>query len=77
MRTHSDIVSSAGSLEEVAQQRGVSLHTVRSWIARNSIPPEHWLAFVEAKYATLDELAQHAANNPRQRKAPTDTARAA
>lgn len=64
MRTHSDIVSKAGA-ERLADLRGVSVHTVRSWATRDSIPAEHWLALVSEKLATLDELAAHAAANPR------------
>lgn len=61
MQSHSDIVRRAGSAESVAQARGVSVHTVRSWIARNSIPAEHWLAFSAEGITTLDELAAAAA----------------
>jgi len=35
----------------------VSIHTVRSWMQRDSIPPEHWLALADAGLTTLDELA--------------------
>jgi transposase len=56
MRTHSEIVGAA-NCEEIAQARGVSIHTVRSWGQRNSIPAEHWPAFLTAGAATLEELA--------------------
>lgn len=62
MRTHSDIVASAGKPEEVALRRGVSVHTVRSWIHRKSIPAEHWAGFAADGHATLDELAEAAAS---------------
>lgn len=61
MRTHSEIVRGAGSPEMIAEARGVSIHTVRSWVHRDSIPAEHWAGFASAKWATLDELAQAAA----------------
>ena len=57
MRTHSDIVKAAGTAEYVAEMRGVSVHTARSWIARNSIPAEHWAGFAASGWATLEELA--------------------
>lgn len=61
MHTHSQIVKRAGAADDVARARGVSVHTVRSWIKRNSIPAEHWAAFARDGIATLDELAQAAA----------------
>lgn len=56
MRTHSEIVADA-DCEKIAELRGASIHTVRSWGQRNSIPAEHWPAFVSAGAATLEELA--------------------
>lgn len=61
MTNHRETVRAAGTPEEVATWRGVSVHTVRSWIQRNSIPAEHWLAFAEAGHADLEELARGAA----------------
>jgi len=66
MQTHSEIVKRAGPAEEVARARGVSIHTVRSWIKRDSIPAEHWLGFAAAGVATLDDLAAAAARTPKQ-----------
>lgn len=66
MVTHADIVKRAGRIDDIASARSVSVHTVRSWIVRDSIPAEHWMAFVSDGHATLDELAQAAA---RRRKA--------
>lgn len=57
MANHSDIVKAAGEADAVALRRGVSIHAVRSWIQRDSIPPEHWQGFVEDGAATLAELA--------------------
>lgn len=61
MQSHSEIVRRAGPAEDVARDRGVSVHTVRSWIQRDSIPAEHWLGFAGLGAATLDELAAAAA----------------
>jgi hypothetical protein len=61
MRTHSEIVTAAGKPEEVALRRAVSVHTVRSWAQRDSIPAEHWAGFANDGHATLDELATAAA----------------
>jgi len=57
MSTHSEIVKNAGDAEAVALACGVSVHTVKSWIFRNSIPAEHWADFAAAGWATLDDLA--------------------
>lgn len=61
MKTHSDIVAAAGKPETVALRRGVSVHTVRSWLQRDSIPAEHWAGFATDGHATLEELATAAA----------------
>lgn len=61
MRTHSQIVAAAGRPEEVALRRSVSVHTVRSWAQRDSIPGEHWAGFAKDGVATLEELAVAAA----------------
>ncbi|MXP24839.1 hypothetical protein GRI39_02100 [Altererythrobacter indicus] len=61
MRTHAQIVREAGKPADVATRRNVSVHTVRSWIRRNSVPQEHWLAFRDDGWASLDELAVGAA----------------
>ena len=58
MTTHSEIVKNAGKPEDVALACGVSVHTVKSWIFRNSIPAEHWADFAGAGWATLDDLAE-------------------
>lgn len=61
MVTHADIIKRAGSVDQIAEWRRVSIHTVRSWIARDKIPDEHWAAFAERKHATLKELAEYSA----------------
>ena len=55
-RTHADIVKEIGPAN-IAQRRGLSIHTVRSWIVRDSIPSEHWAAFAADGWASLEELA--------------------
>lgn len=62
MQTHADIVKNAGTADEVARARNVSIHTVRSWIQRDSIPAEHWAGFALDGKATLQELALAAAS---------------
>lgn len=57
MRSHAQIVSDAGKTEAIAIRLGISVHTVRSWVQRNSIPPAHWAGFAEAGWTTLSELA--------------------
>lgn len=59
MRTHSDIIKAAGA-RQIADMRGLPIHTVRSWQQRDSIPSEHWQPLVLAEIATLDELSQAA-----------------
>lgn len=56
MRTHAQIVAAA-DCAKIADLRGVSIHTVRSWGQRNSIPAEHWPTFVEIGAADLQTLA--------------------
>lgn len=45
-------------IEAVAEATGASIHTVRSWIQRESIPAEHWKLFADRGWATLEELAE-------------------
>jgi hypothetical protein len=60
MRTHADIIRDAGPAP-VADLTGVSIHTVRSWVQRDSIPSEYWSALVRAEHAKPDELIEAAA----------------
>lgn len=69
MRTHAQIVTAAGKPEEVAIRRGVSVHTVRSWIQRDSIPAEHWAGFADDGAASLEDLALAAAERGKARAA--------
>ena len=57
MRDHPEIVRAAG-VEAVAEATGASIHTVRSWVQRESIPAEHWKLFAYKEWATLEELAE-------------------
>lgn len=57
MREHDEIVRAAG-IDAVAEATGASVHTVRSWNQRGSIPAEHWKLFADKGWATLDELAE-------------------
>lgn len=61
MRTHTDIVRSAGATADLAERYGVSVNTIRAWIARDKVPDEYWAAFHANGHATLDELAYYAA----------------
>lgn len=74
MRTHPDIVKSVG-VEAVAEATTASIHTVRSWVQRESIPAEHWKLFAGRGWATLEELAETV--KPRERKAEEPKAKAA
>lgn len=66
MRTHQDIIRAVGA---VGVHDGLGfidkLNTVRSWIQRDSIPAEHWAAFAAKGWASLEELAEAAAEKRR------------
>lgn len=66
MKPHSQIIAGADAAK-LADLCGVSVHTVRSWAQRDSIPAEHWITLEEAGVATLQDLA--AGVKPRERKA--------
>lgn len=74
MRDHAEIVRAAG-VEAVAEATSASIHTVRSWIQRESIPAEHWKLFADHDWATLEEMAETV--KPRERKADEQNAKAA
>lgn len=57
MRTHSDIIESAGGYKKLAKAIGLPAERTRFWVLRSSIPADQWKALSEAKIATLDELA--------------------
>lgn len=74
MSTHQDIIKRAGAdTVRVALGGRVSIHTVRSWQQRNSIPAEHWRGLITAGLATADEMIDAAAPA----NDPTDQAEAA
>ena len=60
MRSHSEIIREADA-QAVADLTGASIHTVRSWGQRDSIPSEYWAALIAAGHATADELIHAAA----------------
>ncbi len=57
MDKHSDIMS-AQAVSDLATATGKSLHTVRSWRHRESIPAEFWPQVVSMGLATFEELAR-------------------
>lgn len=57
------IIRRAGTAAEVARAAGVSVHAVRAWAARGSIPARYWGVFIKAEAATLEELQRQAAGN--------------
>lgn len=73
MRTHAEIIRPQDA-PALAQQLGVSVHTVLSWRQRNSIPAEHWKALDAARIASLEELADAAAAKKRADAAPGEAA---
>lgn len=60
MRTHADIIRNAGE-DAVHALTRASIHTIRSWVQRDSIPAPHWVTLVTAGHATADELMAAAA----------------
>ena len=73
MRSHQQIINDVGP-EKIADAFGVSLNTSRSWARRDSIPGDFWMRFTERKWASLTELAEYAAANPRKRPEPARAA---
>ena len=64
MRTHSQIIKDAGAAKVQALLGAeTSIHTVRSWVQRGSIPAEHWKVLADKRLATLDELASAASSH--------------
>lgn len=59
----------------MVEATGASVHTVRSWIQRESIPAEHWKLFADNGWGSLEELAETV--KPRERKAEDPRAAAA
>jgi hypothetical protein len=60
MRSHSEIIRSSGA-QAISDLTGASIHTVRSWGQRDSIPSEYWSALIGADHCTADELINAAA----------------
>lgn len=65
MRTHEQIIVDADGPAKVGHAIGVEPGTVKQWKRLNSIPAPHWRAVVDAGLATLEELADAAANRSR------------
>lgn len=61
MRNHSEIIRAADAAA-IAELTGASIHTVRSWGQRDSIPAEYWSALVNEGHCTADELMRAAAS---------------
>lgn len=62
MRSHSQIVRDI-TPPKIADLTGSSIHTVRSWAQRDSIPSDHWLVLVSEGLCTGDELMRAAARD--------------
>jgi len=60
MRNHNEVIRGAGA-QNVADLTGASIHTVRSWAQRDSIPSEYWAQLIAAGHCTADELIGAAA----------------
>jgi hypothetical protein len=60
MRSHSEIIRSV-TPQTVSDLTGTSIHTVRSWGQRDSIPSEYWAALIGAGHCTAEELIDAAA----------------
>lgn len=73
MRNHSDIIKPE-MVDAVVAATGKSVHTVRSWRQRNSIPGQFWVTLSGMGLASLEELALAAAASP---PAPRDEQAAA
>lgn len=60
MRSHAEIIRDNDEAL-IAETAKVSVHTVRSWAQRNSVPSGYWSALIAAGLATADELIAAAA----------------
>lgn len=71
MRSHSQIIKDAGGPSRLIAKLALStpIYTVRSWVARNSIPAPIWQSLADHGLATLEELAADAARNAARRPA--------
>jgi hypothetical protein len=49
-------------LETLADQCGVSVHTVKSWRYRKSIPSEYWIKIGQLSAVSPEELAKQRAH---------------
>lgn len=60
MRTHAEIIRAAGE-DVIVSLTKASVHTIRSWVQRDSIPAAQWATLVSAGHCTADELMTAAA----------------
>lgn len=65
MRTHVQIIEDAGGYQKLASHLDQPTERVRFWRRRQAIPPEQWKAVADKGLATLDELAEAAAERAR------------
>lgn len=56
-----EIADRAGGVGELAEALGVDYGTAKSWVRRDAIPADYWLACDRLKLATLKQLATHRA----------------
>lgn len=61
MRTHRAIIEDAGGQTVVGRLLGVDGNTVKQWKRSDSIPGPYWREFARHGLATLEELAEAAA----------------
>jgi len=62
MRSHQQIIADAGGPSALARQLDIEPGTVKQWKRLSSIPAPYWAAISDADIATLNELAEAAAN---------------
>lgn len=67
--THSGLIERGGGPAFVGRAIEVDPNTTKAWKRLNSIPAAYWSAIAEAGIATLDELAEAAANRRQERAA--------
>ena len=76
MKSHLDIIESAGGHRAFAERLSAAGHQIdsdrtRFWVRRKAIPSDWWLAVSQAGLASLTDLAAAA---DRRRSAPQDAA---
>lgn len=51
MKSYRDVIRAFGGPSEFAAAIGANANTARSWLHRDSVPPEWWVAVVKAARA--------------------------